>query len=120
MLSVLFVSTLLGLSLAAPRPQEISYGDVEAAGAPVMVTPALDVASQTASVAPTDQVASSAAAAISTNPATPEKRSLTKRDGNCVAQPNGSGPVPSPDTADAFSSSTDLHVCDCNDPMTHF
>ena len=110
MLSALLLSTLVGLSLAAPRPQEISLEDVIAAGAPVMVTPALDVVTQTASVTPSAQVASSAAAAIATDPATVDKRSLRKRDGTCSPQPNGSGPVPSPDTPAAFSADPDLHV----------
>ena len=110
MLSAIIVFTFAALCLAAPHPQGISFDDVLAAGAPVIVTPALDVVAQTVSVTPSAQVASSAAAAIATDPATADKPTLTKRDGTCAAQPKGSGPVPSPDTAAAFSADPDLHV----------
>ena len=112
MLSALLLSMLVGLSLGAPHPQEISFDDVLAAGAPVIVTPALNVVAQTASVAPTAKVASSAAAAIATDPATVDKRSLRKRNGTCAAQLKDSGPVPSPDTPAAFSADLDLQVRD--------
>ena len=111
--SALLLPAFALLAIAAPRPQEINLGDVVAAGKPVLVTPALGVASQTATVIPVSQVDSSAAAAIATSPAT-AKRSLPKierRDGDCSPQPTGPGPVPSPDTASAFQSFATLQVC---------
>ena len=42
-----------------------------------------------------------------------KKRSLEleRRDGDCSPYPAGSGPVPSPDTPDAFQSDPDFAVC---------
>ena len=112
MRSTLLLPALAALALAAPRPQEIDLDDVIAAGKPVLVTPALDVPVQTASVVPVSQVDSSAAAAIETNPATAKRdlQHVEKRDGDCSPQPIGAGPVPSPDTASAFKSFATLQV----------
>jgi len=35
---------------------------------------------------------------------------LTKRNGTCATQPAGSGPIPTPDTADAFMADPELQV----------
>ena len=45
--------------------------------------------------------------------ASKKKRSLDleKRDGDCSPYPAGSGPVPSPDTPEAFQSDPDFAVC---------
>ncbi|KAL8927481.1 MAG: hypothetical protein Q9208_002286 [Pyrenodesmia sp. 3 TL-2023] len=71
----------------APSPQLIDLAGVDAAPDPVLVSAPIDVTS--------DPV---------------EKRDvgLVKRDATCAPQPAGSGPVPTPDTAAAFTSSAEL------------
>ena len=39
---------------------------------------------------------------------------VERRDGDCTPYPAGSGPVPSPDTPDAFISDPDFAVCLCS------
>ncbi|KAI5247455.1 hypothetical protein E4T43_02060 [Aureobasidium subglaciale] len=94
--------------------QDIDFDGIDAAPDPVVVTPAVAVASQTVSVAPVAQQASAAAASVTialdngassleSTPAPVEKRSIPyKRDGTCAAQPSGSGYVPTPDTPQTF------------------
>lgn len=54
--------------------------------------------------------ASSAAAAVATDPASPNKRSLGFND-DCGPQPDGYGPkINTPDTPEAFLASQDLQV----------
>ncbi len=53
--------------------------------------------------------ASSAAAAVSTNPATLSKRTLGFND-DCGPQPDGYGPKVVPDTPEVFLASQDLQV----------
>lgn len=91
MRSTIVFSALIGITLAAPRPQAIDYAGVDAAPDPVIVTPAYDVAKQSA-------------------PTRRRNVALEKRDGNCAPQPQGSGPVASPDTPDAFLSNPALAV----------
>ncbi|KAL8953330.1 MAG: hypothetical protein Q9222_000792 [Ikaeria aurantiellina] len=79
--------TLLGLSCAAPTPQLIDTAGVEAAPAPVFITPAYNVLEQEGTT---------------NEPVIAPRDRLHKRDGNCAPQPAGSGPVSSPDTPDAF------------------
>lgn len=108
--------------------QTIDFDGVNAAGTPVIVTPAVAVASQTASVLPVAAQASAAAASASAALNSDSDSTLTtgddddstsskkikrnsvfgKRDGDCSAQPQGSGPVPSPDTPSAFLADSDL------------
>lgn len=95
-------AVLAGFAVAAPTPQEIDLDGVDAAPDPVFVTAPFDVQSDTPP-------------AVAPEPVTPattdstselEERDLwtpTKRDA-CVKQPPGSGPIPSPDTPEAFSS----------------
>lgn len=115
MRSSILLALLPGLALAAPYPQDIDLDAVDAAPDPVIVTPAIDVVAQTATAAPIAQQTESAAAAIASDPATgstsPSKRDLLEvRDGTCGKQPQGAGPVISPDTVDAFMANTDLSV----------
>lgn len=100
MRSAILVAALAGIIVAIPTPQDIDYAAVEASGDPVLVSAPLDVQSSTAK----------AVAAAPIEPIVLDA-SKVKRDGTCAPQPAGSGPVPSPDTADAFLSSPDLQVC---------
>lgn len=94
------LAALTALVSALPSPQLIDLVAIEAYPDSVRVTAPIDVA--------TDVVASVPAVPI--NPLTSiissSKRDLTveKRDGDCSPYPTGSGPVPSPDTVDAFES----------------
>ncbi|KAL8793126.1 MAG: hypothetical protein Q9195_004238 [Heterodermia aff. obscurata] len=78
---------------------------VIAAPDPVLVAAPLDVESNTPK-----QVAPAPIKPITTDL---PKRSLKERDA-CSPQPSGSGPVPSPDTADAFLADTDLSASGCS------
>lgn len=117
MRSFLALPVLIAVVAAAPRPQDIDFDQVEQAADPVIVTPAVDVATQIATVAAVTEQAAAASAAISAEPAVPtadstssSKRSLEARDAACAKQPAGKGPVASPDTPAAFLASTDLAV----------
>ena len=103
----LILPVLAGLAVAAPRPQEIDIAGVDAAPDPVMVQPAYDVVSQSATAVPTSPIQP-----ITTNAVGLRKRRalMEKRDGNCALQPPGSGPTPVPDTPDAFRSFKKLMV----------
>ena len=107
MRAALILPVLAGLAVAAPRPQDIDLAGVDAAPDPVMVTPAYDVVSQSATAAPTLSIQP-----ITTDAVGLRKRRapVEKRDGDCAPQPLGSGPVPTPDTADAFRSFSKLAV----------
>ena len=95
MRSAIVFSALIGLALAAPRPQSIDLDGVEAAPDPQFYTPPYDVPSDV-----TDD----------TSDSTKRSVQVIKRDGNCAAQPAGHGTVPTPDTPDAFQSDSSLHV----------
>ena len=95
MRSALVISTLAGLALAAPRPQLIDLAGVEAAPDPTFYTPPYDVPSDV-----TDD----------TSDSTKRSAEVFKRDGDCAAQPAGSGPVSSPDTVEAFQANQGLQV----------
>ena len=94
MRSALIISALAGLALAVPVPQDIDLDGVDAAADPIFVAPPYDVATDNGSE----------------GTVVVERSILDKRDGNCATQPAGSGPVASPDTVDAFLSSTTLQV----------
>lgn len=99
---------LIGLAYAAPRPQEIALDEIEDLPAPSFVTPAVAVASQTASVVPLASQLLSASSAISESPpsasSTADVQRRVRRDATCAPYAKGSGPVASPDTVDAFLS----------------
>ena len=86
MRSILMVSAFAALSLAAPRPQDIEWDQVDAA--PDVEVVADGVASPT--LQSPAAASTIAAAAVSASPST-KKRDLTlqKRDGNCAVQPAG-------------------------------
>ncbi|KAL9604708.1 MAG: hypothetical protein Q9179_001775 [Wetmoreana sp. 5 TL-2023] len=90
MRSACILSALVAIAAAAPAPapQAIDLAGVDAAPDPQMVSAPLGVES--------DQ------------PLKKRDATLNKRDGNCAVQPAGAGPVPSPDTVEAFRSSSDL------------
>ncbi|KAI4147086.1 MAG: hypothetical protein L6R39_003244 [Caloplaca ligustica] len=98
MRSACIIAALVAVAAAAPAPspQLIDIDGVEAAPDPVLVSAPLDVT--------TDK------------PLKKRDATLTKRDGNCAPQPAGSGPVPTPDTADAFTSSSVLQTIAQNAP----
>lgn len=101
MRSTLIVSAFAALAVAAPRPQDIEWDGVDAADAPVIVTPPVGVIDNAAAVSlqPSASVTSIAVAAVTDTASTNDKRdflehlSLGKRDGNCAAQPAGTGPA---------------------------
>jgi hypothetical protein len=71
----------LALALAAPRPQDIEFDQVDAAADPIVVAVSADVAEQTVSIQQKRDFLGVA-------------RSLSKRgDGDCSAQPAGTGPT---------------------------
>ena len=93
----LVLSTLAGLTLAMPHPQAIDLVSVSKAPKPVIINPAIDTAVNSDLYSPDDG-------------SDTKKRSLEKRDGDCSKQPDGAGPVASPDTSAAFLASSDLQV----------
>ncbi|MCJ1388116.1 hypothetical protein MMC18_000961 [Xylographa bjoerkii] len=111
MRSKLLIISFLASALAVPHPQLIDLDGVAAAEPPVFVTVPLDVASNTPTLLATTTVAP-----ITTDAPGTRKRSLgnKKRDGTCEPSPNGSGPVPSPDTASAFLADPDLQAMATN------
>ena len=114
MRSILLTATLIGCALAAPRPQDIDFDAVDAAAAPSFTAAPDNVVSEIAAVSTT---AVAPLSAVTSDSSSPDRRraeefeGLEKRDGNCAAQPAGSGPVPSPDTPDAFLAYQPLQVC---------
>ncbi|KAL8903140.1 MAG: hypothetical protein Q9207_004127 [Kuettlingeria erythrocarpa] len=89
MRSIIVLSTLLGLTCAAPRPQNIDTAGVEAAPDPVFIVPSYTLLEEDGAT---------------NEPAIAARRRLLRRDGTCAVQPAGSGPVSSPDTVEAFMS----------------
>ncbi|KAL8692578.1 MAG: hypothetical protein Q9218_002426 [Villophora microphyllina] len=83
MRSACLISALVAVAAAAPAPspQLMDLAAIDAAPDPVIVSAPFDV---TSDLAKRDESA------------------LSKRDGNCAVQPAGYGPVPSPDTPEAF------------------
>lgn len=98
----LVLSALAGLAVAAP--QKIDVDGVDAAPDPVFTAAPFDVVAEQPAPAPTSSIEP-----IKTSVAKRSAR-VQKRDGNCAKQPAGSGPVPTPDTADAFTSYPDFQV----------
>ena len=101
MRSTLIVSAFAALALAAPRPQDIEFDQVDAAPDSEITTPPTDV---TVDIVANQPVASvlAAATAVVTDVAstTNQKRDvmdvldrIAKRDAPCAAQPTGSGPI---------------------------
>lgn len=96
MLSTLLVVALAAVTSAVPTPQELT---IPLATDPVLFTVPLNVKTDTpqkAAPAPVKPITSSTL--------------KFKRNGTCATQPPGSGPVPTPDTADAFMADPELQV----------
>lgn len=102
MRSTLIVSAFAALALAAPRPQDIEFDQVDAAPDPVIVTPPVDGTSSSVALQPSSAIAAAASAVVTdtattTDTATNDKRDflgfLSKRDSNCAVQPAGTGPA---------------------------
>ncbi|KAG9737624.1 hypothetical protein KCU73_g9953, partial [Aureobasidium melanogenum] len=107
MRSFFTLPVLAAVVAAAPRPQDIDFDQVEQATDPVIITPAIDVATQVATVAAVTEQAAAASAAVSAEPAVNSalpvnERDLVARDSACAKQKPGNGPVASPDTPEAF------------------
>lgn len=110
MRSTYLISALTGLAAAVPRPspQDLDFGEIDAAPAPTADGPAVTAVSQpvtynedAAAVSASVSVASDLSASPTTTPA---KRALDVRGVNdpCSPQPDGYGPSPSKDTDYAF------------------
>lgn len=102
MRSAFIISAFAALALAAPRPQDIEFDQVDAAADPIIVAAPVDVADQTVSIQPLAAVTTLAAASVTDVASTLDQkrdfldvaRSLRKRgDGDCSALPAGTGPT---------------------------
>ena len=109
MRSALIVSALVSLAVS----QLTDYPAIENID-PVLVTAPVDVAEDT----PPD-VAAAPIEPITTSPSRVRRQLIQKRDGDCKPQPAGSGPVPTPDTVQAFLSSAELQVRTFTDKIYH-
>ena len=89
MYTATILAAVAALTSALPSPQLIDLPAIAEYPGPVLVK------------APIDNVADALTGVPSSS-----KRDLTveKRDGDCLPYPAGSGPVPSPDTVEAFVS----------------
>ena len=98
MRSAVMLPALAGFVFAAPRPslQVLKVAAVETFPA-VRVSSFLDT---------TEDVPRR----VQASPVEPIKPDLVRRDGDCAPRPSGHGPVPTPDTADAFRNFTILQV----------
>ena len=110
------LAAAVGLSLAAPAPQNIDFDMVDSVPAPTTVSVPIGVTAETVSYTATailadalSQITSTiAAVTLSTEvPVSIAKRSaapssVTSGCATAAVQPTGAGPVPSPDTASAF------------------
>lgn len=98
MRSTLIVSAFAALALAAPHPQDIEFDQVDAAPDAEIVTPPTDVTSDTVAVQPVSQAVALGSTSV-TDTTTTQKRdflevanTLSKREGDCSAEPAGTGP----------------------------
>jgi hypothetical protein len=99
MRSTIIVSAFAALALAAPRPQEIEFDQVEAIPDTTPIVVPVDVSVDTVDILPTAAVVAAAEAAV-TEVATTQKRAfldggddLSKRGQICSIQPAGTGPA---------------------------
>ncbi len=112
MRSTYLISALIGLAVAVPRPspQDIDFDEIDSAPAPAADGPAVTAVSQPVTYnedAAAVSASASVASDLSASPtSTPAKRDLDIRGVNdpCSPQPDGYGPKPPTDTADAFTS----------------
>ena len=92
MRSALIISLLSALSIAAPRPQDLNFDEIDAAPDAVVVSPPTNVTVDNVATQPA-AVASAIAAAAVSDVATTDKRDLEERDGDCSSLPAGTGPT---------------------------
>ncbi|KAH6639605.1 hypothetical protein C7974DRAFT_449729 [Boeremia exigua] len=93
---------------AAALPQSIPLDQVaEIPAAPITETPLGEGAGTKVVPYAPDAVIADTFASVLADPASADK-TLRRRDSDCSAQPLGAGPVPSPDTPDAFLASEDF------------
>ena len=107
MRTTLCIAALAGVAYSAP--QLINLDEIAADFAPpVLVKAPVNVVSNIPASSTPDAV-------IPLQSASAKKRDLKveKRDGDCSPYPAGSGPVPTPDTPDAFQSDPDFAVRLC-------
>lgn len=94
MRSAILVFAFAALAIAAPRPQEIEFDQVDIAPDPEIITPPTDVAVDNVPVLPAASAVQVADASVTdVAQAKPkQKRGLQKRDGDCKPEPAGTGP----------------------------
>ena len=126
MRTALIVSALAALAAAAPRPQDIDFGEIDSEPRPTETGPSptdvsdpvdysLSAAKASASAAVTDDLTSG-----DSKRDLVELQSLVERaQGDCAPQPNGYGPKPATDTVDAFKSYQTFHVSNFVDEAGH-
>lgn len=98
MRSTFVVSAFAALALAAPRPQDIEFDLVDAAPDPVVSAAPFTGSSETVTLQPAAAVVTIADASVTDTATTNDKRDflevISKRgDGDCSAQPKGTGPT---------------------------
>jgi hypothetical protein len=108
MRSIFIISACAALILAAPRPQEIDFDQVDAAPDVNIVTPPVGVTSESVAIVPAGEAVIVGSQAVTDTTTTKRdigideiKRNalgerewpgITKRDGDCTAEPAGTGP----------------------------
>ena len=96
------LATLVALTSARPSPQNIDLAAIKQYPDAVRVTPPVDVVTDVVGPAPAAPITP----LTSIIPSSKRDLAVEKRDqyGDCSPYPPGSGPVPSPDTVEAFES----------------
>lgn len=94
------LAALATLLSALPSPQLMNLDAIAADPAPVLVKAPVNVVSDT----PPDVAAAAIQPLTSISPSSKRDLAVEKRDGDCSPYATGSGPVPSPDTVEAFES----------------
>lgn len=97
MRSAIIISALTALALAAPRPQDIEFDQVDAAPDVDLVTPPVIGTTDSVVIQPSSAAISIGADAVTDVATTKrdllrQRGSFGKRDGNCAVQPAGTGP----------------------------
>lgn len=102
--TTLCIAALVGLAYSAP--QMIPLDSIADYPAPELVKAPLNVETDIPPDVPADAIVP-----LQTTPAKKRDLEVEKRDGDCSPYPAGSGPVPSPDTPEAFQADPDFAVC---------
>ena len=96
MLSKSWLAFVFAIVLPIGHAQDVDLASVLAAPSPVFVEPPYAV-----ELDQPDFLTTTSAAAVPTDTAVAQ-RDIIPRDGDCSPQPTGAGPVPTPDTVEAF------------------